>query len=133
MQISGMGVLKNIIVLGAIGAAGYVGYDFYEAGLFTRPDMPENSFSLSFNGGPFVIMVDLPDERLNRRYAVIRPRDVPRHLARTWGYCESPSQDWLAYVESSDVRPKGTRFDAVCQIDQEGDIIDVGLIFSMPR
>ena len=54
--------LLRLVGIGVVGFIGYGIYDYYKAGLHTRPPMPEGAFSLSFKAGPRVIMLNTEDE-----------------------------------------------------------------------
>lgn len=52
---------KIVGVLRAVGA-GFVAYDYFSAGLHTRPEMPKGAFSLSYKNGMRAILVGIPNE-----------------------------------------------------------------------
>jgi hypothetical protein len=81
---------KKIVWAGVIAAAGYVAYDYYRAGLHTRPEMPEGAFSLSYKSGLRAIMVGVPDMRSERTYLGL-PFEVPSWYADAWSLCTAPS------------------------------------------
>lgn len=128
-----MKILKVVIKLIAVGAFGYLGYDYYKAGLHTRPEIPSDSFSLSFVGGPRVIVQGLPDESQTRKYIARRIPSVPEWFKDSWSFCVKPSE-----VEATEilerVRPgPGMRLDAACALDADGDTVPTAYIFSVPK
>jgi hypothetical protein len=111
---------------------GYVAYDYYRAGLHTRPDMPEGAFSISYDNGVRAIMVDVPDERRSRRYFAF-PADVPFYLQEAWSFCTQPTQLELDQLMEARRRNPGERIDAVCRIDVDGESIVRAAIITVPR
>ena len=82
------------------GYGGYAAWDYYQGGFFSRPDMPEGAFSLSYKTGLRAILVDVPDQRETRRYFGF-PQEVPHYLRDTWSFCSPPREDerWLGKSE----------------------------------
>lgn len=54
------------LTVAIIAYSGYGAYDFYRAGLHTRPEMPDGAFSISYKNGLCAILVNVPDERPTR-------------------------------------------------------------------
>jgi hypothetical protein len=124
--------LFRLIGLGAIAFIGFGVYDYYRAGLNTRPEMPEGAFSLSFKAGPRVIMLDTKDERNTRRY-IVRPRtDVPNWFKESWSYCKPPTEEDQAFLLKQLELGPGMRLDGVCTLDADGDVITTGYILTVP-
>lgn len=65
-------------------------WDYYQADLHTRPDMPPGAFSMSYKNGLRAIMVDTTDQRETRRYFGT-PLDVPFYLEKSWSFCRPPT------------------------------------------
>jgi hypothetical protein len=112
--------------------AGYVAYDYYRAGLHNRPEMPEGAFSMSYENGMRAILVNVPDERATRRYFG-RPAEVPFYLQDAWAFCNPLTEGEIRQIEVYHERLPGERFEALCAIDVDGEIVVRGLITSVPR
>jgi hypothetical protein len=112
----------------------YVVYDSYRAGYHTRPDMPDGAFSLSYKNGMRAILVDVPNEKETRRYFGI-PSDVPFYLEDAWSFCFPPGEEDAEqvanFMNSRDF--PGERFEAVCKIKADNDVVLRGLITSVPK
>lgn len=125
---------KRAVMAAVICCGGYGVYDAYRAGLFTRPNMPEGAFSVSYKSGLRGILVDLPNEKATRRYLGF-PRDVPFYLQYAWSFCRPPSegeqQDVSAFMEGRNW--PGERFEAVCKIEVDDKVVVRGLITSVPK
>lgn len=125
---------KQLIVVALIAFAGYAAYDYYRADLHTRPDMPEGAFSISYKNGMRAILVDVPNERHDRRY-LGTPMEVPFYLEDTWSFCFPPSGEEVAqakeFIENQNW--PGERFEAVCKIEVDNKIIVRGLVTSVPK
>jgi len=123
-------VLTAIIII----ASGYVAYDAYRAGYHTRPDMPEGAFSLSYKNGMRAILVGIPNQKDTRRYFGF-PMEVPFYLEDAWSFCYPPNDEEEAHAISfiKDRDWPGERFEAVCKITVENEIVVRGLITSVPK
>ena len=122
----------RLLVLGAFGFGGYVAYDYYRAGLHTRPRMPEGAFSLSFKSGLKAIMVELPDARSTRRYLGY-PFEVPFYLEEAWSFCTSPTEeDSAAFKREHPDRP-GERLEANCSVEVDGENVKRGFVVTVPK
>ena len=94
--------------------------------------MPDGAFSLSFNSGFRAIMLDIPDEGLDRRYFGV-PFEVPFWAESAWSFCVRPDPaQQLEISESVDLGP-GSRLEAVCTLEVDGETINRGAVFSVPR
>jgi hypothetical protein len=71
--------VRRVVFAVFIAGGSYVAYDTYRAGYFTRPQMPEGAFSLSYKNGLRAILVDVQDDKVTRRYLGF-PADVPFYL-----------------------------------------------------
>ncbi|TBF08919.1 hypothetical protein [Rhizobium ruizarguesonis] len=129
-----MGWTKRIIGAAVLGIAGYSAYDYYQAGFLTRPEMPEGAFSLSYKNGLRGILVGVPNEKENRRYFGF-PQDVPFYLKDAWSFCsppEGPEQaQAVAFIKSRN--QPGERFEVVCKIKADNDVVVRGVITSVPK
>ena len=121
-------------MVAVIGFVGYGAYDYYRAGLHTRPEMPPDAFSLSFKGGMRGIMVDVPDDRETRRYRAY-PSDVPSYMEFAWSTCSTPTNEEAPHVERwmTENHVPGNRFEAVCRIEVDDETVVRGFITSVPR
>lgn len=118
--------LVIIAVLASRGA-----YEYFGAGLHTRPPMPEGAFSISFKSGLRAVVVDVPDVRPERKY-LGAPFDVPTWYEDSWSFCAAPTPDELAEAENQDLDP-GMRLEAMCKIDLgDGEQIVRGALLSIP-
>lgn len=128
---------KWILRIGLIAVVGYVGYgayDYYRAGLHTRPEMPPGAFSISFKSGFRAVLVDVPDERDTRRYFGY-PFEVPFYLEDTWSICSPPTEEEApeaaAFMEAQDF--PGARFEVVCRIQVDDETVVRGVITTVPK
>ena len=122
-------------LIGAVVAlVGYGTYDYYRAGLHTRPDMPPGAFSISYKSGMRAILVDVPNERESRRYFGY-PTEVPFYVEDAWAICSPPEgeekREAELFLEKSD-KP-GERFEVVCRIQVDDETVIRGVITSVPR
>lgn len=123
------------IVLAAFAAGGlYTAYDGYRAGYHTRPKMPEGAFSLSYKSGLRAILVDVPDDRETRRYFGF-PSDVPFYVKDAWSFCAPPTEEEAEHVASvmNSRNWPGERFEAICKIKVDSDVVVRGIITSVPK
>ncbi|TBN14860.1 hypothetical protein EYC79_07500 [Agrobacterium cavarae] len=121
----------GIVVLGYLG---YAAWDYHRAGYFTRPDMPEGAFSISYKSGLRAILIGIKNEQESRRYLGY-PMDVPFYLKETWAKCSPPTEQEKPNVEGfmAEHNMPGQRFEAVCRIQADSDVVVRGLITSVPR
>lgn len=126
--------VKRLILVAVIGFGGYAAYDSYRAGHFTRPAMPEGSFSLSFTTGLRAILVNVSDKRETRRYLGF-PMEVPFYLKDAWSFCGPPSSEESDQVAAfmKERNWPGERFEAVCKIKADNEEVVRGLITTVPR
>jgi len=126
--------VKRLILAAVLIGVGFTAYDSYKYGYHTRPKMPDGAFSLSYKSGLRGILVDVPDEKENRRYLGY-PMDVPFYLKESWSFCRPPQENEKA--QASEFMEKrdwpGERFEAVCKIDVDNKTVIRGLITSVPR
>jgi hypothetical protein len=121
-------------VLGAavLGGAGYIGYDYYRAGFASAPALQEGDFLLSYKSGFRAVMRGIEDEQENRRYFGIPSTDVPSWYKDTWSICRRPSEEESEAFKGTTYSGPGSRLDAVCEIDADGDIFVRGWIVTVP-
>ena len=123
----------GLFTVSFVSYAGYAAYDYYKAGYFTLPDMPDGAFSISYKNGLRAILVDIPNERGTRHYLGF-PADVPDNLEKVWAFCTPPNGDELAALERQDWSEwPEKRFEAICKIDVDGEAVVRGTILSVPR
>lgn len=124
--------ILSVILMG-LGYTAYQSYDAYKGGYFTRPEMPEGAFSLSYKSGLRGILVDVPEEKRTRRYLGI-PLKVPFYLQDTWSWCYPPTKEYAAQVDDfmADRDWPGQRFEALCKIMVDGKEVERGIIISVP-
>jgi len=78
--------LFGAVALVGLAYFGYGAFEYYQAGLHTRPKMPDGAFSISYKNGLRAILVNVPNEQKSRRYFGF-PMDVPYYLVDAWSYC----------------------------------------------
>lgn len=126
--------LFRIAGLAVLGCIGYATYDGYMAGFHTRPEMPKGAFSLSYKNGLRGILVDIPNEKETRRYFGF-PQEVPHYLRDAWSWCHPPTEaeapHFTQFLAERDM--PGERFEAVCKITADNDVVVRGIITSVPR
>lgn len=126
--------LKAAVAFVAIAYVSYGIYDGYRAGYFTRPPMPEGAFSLSYKNGLRGILVGIPEEKSTRRY-LAHALEVPFYLEDAWSFCYPPTEEEQQYM-SAFMKIEdwpGARFEAICRIEVDNDIVVRGLIASVPK
>ncbi|MBE7731459.1 hypothetical protein [Devosia faecipullorum] len=124
----------RIVVVAVLGWVGYATYDWYMAGHHTRPEMPEGAFSLSYKNGLRGILVDISNEKETRRYFGF-PQEVPNYLRDAWSWCQPPTEAEAPQVAQflEERNMPGERFEAVCKITADDDVVVRGIITSVPR
>lgn len=123
-----------LFVVVVLSYAAYAAWDYFRAGLHTRPTMPDGAFSLSFASGLRAILVDVPDQRDSRRYFGY-PLEVPFYLEDAWSICSPPTEEEqpeaTAFLEAQDF--PGSRFEVVCRIQVDDETVIRGVIVTVPR
>jgi hypothetical protein len=131
-------------LFGILVVCGLLGYGYYEyrlaerAGIFTRPEMPEGAFSVSYPCGFRGIVVGLGERRPDRQYIAYPARDVPEWYLEAWSTCMAPDPDerneFYRGLEAADFTTgPGFRLEAVCKLDVDGEAILRGWLASVPR
>ena len=114
-----------------------VGYQIYEyrTGPFhDAPALDEGDFLLAFKGevGLKGVMRGFGNKDQTRKYMSYGDAKVPRWYRDTWSICRKPHEDeFTAFSRQVDMGPGG-RFEAVCEIDADGDVFVRGWIVSVP-
>ncbi|WP_333630742.1 hypothetical protein [Agrobacterium cavarae] len=126
--------IKRGLVVAVLAYSGYAIWDYHRAGYFSRPEMPEGAFSISYKTGLRAILVDVEDQRETRRYFGF-PMDVPFYLKDAWSLCSPPTKDERPKAEKfiADRSMIGERFEVVCRIQVDNEEVIRGLITSVPR
>jgi hypothetical protein len=126
-------MIKWLLLITVLTIGGYSSYQYYFAGYHTRPEMPDGAFSVSFPSGLRGVVVDLPKDE-TRRYLGM-PIEVPSYLEKTWSWCRPPTKEEnpqvVQFMESREL--PGARFEAICEIVLDGDLVTRGLLISIPR
>lgn len=126
--------ILRAIVVALIGYVGYGFYDYYRAGLHARPDMPDGAFSISYKNGLRAIITGIGEKDEGRRYFGF-PQDVPHYIRDAWSICAPPEGDEVAMAEKflEDRSMPGERFEVVCKVTVDDDVVVRGVITSVPR
>lgn len=126
--------IVRLLFIGILGWFGYGAYDYYRAGLHTRPEMPEAAFSISYANGFRAILTGIGPEDRARRYFGF-PQDVPHYLEDAWSTCAPPLGDdeVMAVQFIKERNMPGERFEVVCKIVVDDDVVVRGVITSVPR
>lgn len=124
-----MGLFTRLVGLAVIGFGSYAIWDGWKAGYFSLPDnVPENATKMSFTNGLRAIILDPVNEK-KRKYLGL-PAEVPKWYKDSWSFCEAPKGE--VPFKLPDVGP-GSRLEAICTLDVDGEKIVRGLIYSVPR
>jgi len=123
----------RVILLAVIAGVGWVANDYYRAGYHTMPKLPEGAFWLSFKNGLRGIVVDAEDVRPERNYYGYPAEDVPRWFVDTWSTCRPLTDEESAFLEAEADRGPGHRWEAVCEIDADGETVVRGWLASVPN
>jgi hypothetical protein len=100
--------IVRLLFVGVLGWLGYGAYDYFRAGLHTRPEMPDGAFSISYANGLRAILTGVPNEEEARRY---------------FGFPQ----------EVEDRNMPGERFEVVCKVTADEDVVVRGVITSVPK
>lgn len=126
-------MIRWLLMLAVLAFAGYSAYQYFEAGYHTRPEMPDGAFSVSFPSGLRGVVVGLLEDE-TRRYLGM-PFEVPSYLEKTWSRCRVPTKEEgpqvVQFMESREL--PGARFEAICEITLDGDVVTRGVLISVPR
>ncbi len=147
--------ILRLVLIVVVAVAGLAAYDFYRAGYLSLPDMPENTYTISFkNGLRGIIHVEqIEDESIARHPKYSRslssanpsrnylgiPFDVPTWFEDAWSTCNAPTPDDTKAVlqlltEETKRDLVGARLDAICMIEiEDKQPLLRGLLFSVPQ
>ena len=123
---------KRIAAVLVLGWVGYSVYVSYKAGFFSRPEIPEGAFSLSFDNGLRAIVEGVADERVARRYFGVA-MEVPSYLEEAWSLCIPPTPDEEKQISDARGNRPGERIEAVCRVKVDEDVVVRGFITTVPR
>ena len=124
----GRGLLIAILAVG-----GYAAYDYYRGGFHKMPLLPPGAFPLSFKSGFRAIMVGVDVDTETRRYRGYPATNVPDWYLETWSFCRPFSEDEQAEIQRNADFGPGHRWEAVCEIDADGETVIRGWIASVPN
>ncbi|MCO5135265.1 MAG: hypothetical protein M9908_13160 [Phyllobacteriaceae bacterium] len=123
----------RLVVVAAVGLAGYAGYDYYRGGFFDAPELEDGDFLLSFRSGFRAVMRGIKDERETRRYLGIGAESVPSWYEDAWSICRAPSAVELDEFSQSGGYGPGSRLDGVCELDADGEVFIRGKVITVPK
>ena len=122
----------RLAALLAVAYVGYEGYVTYNMGILSRPELPPNTFSLSYKSG-FRAIIEGEDQRDNgRKYLAFSAADVPNWHIDSWSFCRKMSNEELSGMFGTKNTGPGFRWEGVCEIDLDGEPLTRGWIGSVP-
>lgn len=144
----------RLLLISIVGLFGYVIFESYQKGYFSIPDMPDGSYVFSYKSGMRGIVLDaevldpsIADmPQFFRRIAFANPERsyfaVPFQVApwmqTAWSTCTAPTEEErVGYAEGMPEDLKQnlaySRFEAVCRITVDGEVVVRGLLYSVPK
>jgi hypothetical protein len=125
---------KKAIVALIVAGVGYSVYDYYTGPFYDAPALNEGDFLLAFKGdvGLKGVMHGFGYKDQTRKYVSYGATDVPRWYHDTWSICRKPQEGEVTAFEGQVNMGPGGRFEAVCEIDADGDVFVRGWIVSVP-
>ncbi len=123
--------IVRIIVVGFLAFVGYQTYLYYDAGYFSAPEISDDSFLVSFNSGFRGVMEGFGPEDYDRRYLGYA-KDVSSLYEEVWSTCRRPTDAELKGLEENGHQLPGIRWEAICEIDADGDVFIRGWVASIP-
>ncbi len=119
---------KKIGLFVLIGIFSWGIYEYFRLGLHTRPDMPDGAWSIVSKSGTRAIVVDIPDERPERKYFLMPTAETPEWFKDAWSFCEQATD------EQKELNPpdRGMRLEGFCSINADGEIIYTAVLQSAP-
>lgn len=128
------GLVAVMVMLAFLGAVGWFAYGYFATGYHTAPrDRPDGSRLMIFaEDRRAVILPEVSVSNSERRYQLLPRTDAPEYLIRSWYICRRPTDSEVTGITASIERP-GSRFDAICEIESEGTVFQMGFIYSVPR
>lgn len=125
---------KKIFFAALLLGVGYIGYNAYRNAVFDRPaDLPEGAWTIAVRSGFRAMVMGVPKERDARRYLVYPNEKTPEWYLKTWATCRAVTKQERARYEMHRAREPGHRWEAVCEIDADGETFVRGWIASVPR
>lgn len=146
--------LGRLIAVAILVLFGLTARDFYRGGYFDLPDLRPNEYPISFRNGFRAILTDPivsnPSASVNskffRRLRIANPDriylgfpyEVPSWFEDAWSHCDERHEGQEeAILDAMPVEMRrnliGARFEGVCAINSDGEIILRGVIFSVPE
>lgn len=125
---------KKAVAALIVAGVGYSVYDYYTGPFYDAPALNEGDFLLAFGGdvGLKGVMRGIGIRDQTWKYISYGAADVPRWYQDTWSICRKPNEsEATAFVDQVNMGPGG-RFEAVCEIDADGDVFVRGWIVSVP-
>ena len=125
---------KKAIATLILAGVGYSIYDYYTGPFYDAPALYEGDYLLAFKGdvGLKGVMRGMGLRDKTRKYMSYGAKDVPKWYHDSWSICRKPNGDERSAFESEVDMGPGGRFDAVCEIDADGDVFVRGWIVSVP-
>lgn len=144
----------RLVLIGLLGFTGASLYSFHRAGYFSLPDVPDGALLVSFKNGlrGMVVGIEVDDPNLAESPAIFRrlsqsdrtrrfigyPAEVPVWFEDAWSTCTPPTDTeraelYRSFSEEVKRSVQGARFDAICRLDVDGQMMVRGVIFSVPR
>ncbi len=124
---------KWLIIIAVLAGGGYVVYELDSKGFFTMPEMSEDSFPVAFDSGFRGVMTGFGEREDDRRYLGYAAKNVPTVYEEVWSNCRRPTDQELEAFEQDGSDLPGLRWEAVCEIDADGDVFIRGWVASIPR
>jgi hypothetical protein len=124
---------KTIAVL-IVAGVGYSIYDYYTGPFYDAPEVNEGDFLLAFKGevGLKGVMRGFGSKDQTRKYMSYGAVDVPSWYHNAWSICRKPREGEVTAFKSEVNMGPGGKFEAVCEIDADGDVFVRGWIVSVP-
>jgi len=128
-----MKFIKYAVLTVTVLFIGIATYDYFKLGYHTLPNnTPENSFPLRFENGIRAILVGIDDVEPEREYIAVAMKNIPSYFSDSWAFCKRPDDGAIKKINSSFPPGPGMKFEAVCELDADGQIIPTAYIYSIP-
>ena len=145
--------IARILSVLFLASCAYTAYIYYAKGYNTLPDLPDGACLSVFDNGlrAIVLQPNVKDPSQcsgswfeRRLFLVDRERkylaialDVQEWMEDAWSWCKPPTDQDRARLDSVSEEQKrvlaNMRFEAVCRVSVDGNEIERGLLFSVPR
>ena len=91
--------------------------------------MPDGAWSIVSKSGTRAIVVDIPDERPERKYYLLPTAEIPEWFKDAWSFCKQATD------EQKELNPpdRGMRLEGFCSINADGEIIYTAVLHSAPN